>query len=349
MKLFEEYQLGKLKLKNKFVMAPMTRSRAIGNIPNPLIAEYYGQRASAGLIITEGTSPSPNGLGYARIPGLFTLAQAHAWKLVTDEIHRKGGKVFVQLMHTGRVTHALNLPSGSEVVAPSAIAAKGEMWTDQEGLQPLPVPREMTTEEVKKVIQEFVHASKLAVEVAGFDGVELHGANGYLINQFFNPDTNKREDIYGKDRMAMAIELSENVAKAIGADKVGFRISPYGTFNDLAVFDGTDEFYGELARRLSQIGLTYIHVIDHGQGDVKRLVRENFKGTYILSTGYDVNKAEHDLAEGLGDLVAFGKAFIGNPDFVERVRKGVELSEFDGTKLYTPGAEGFTDYPAKAN
>jgi len=348
MKLFEEYQLGKLKLRNRFVMAPMTRSRAIGNIVNSLIAEYYGQRASAGLIITEGTSPSPNGLGYARIPGLFTLEQALAWRQVTDEVHKRGGKIFVQLMHTGRITHEKNLPEGGRVLAPSAIAAKGEMWTDEQGNQPLPVPKEMTLQEVEDTIQEFVKSAKLAVNEAGFDGVELHGANGYLINQFLNPDTNKRGDIYGKDRMAFAVNLAKAVTQAIGGDKTGFRISPYGTFNDLKVHDDIDGFYAILARRLSETGLAYIHVIDHGQGEVKRLVRENFKGAYILSTGYDVEKAEQHLQEGYGDLVAFGKAFIGNPDFVERVKAGKSLSEFDGSKLYTPGPEGYTDYKSMA-
>lgn len=348
MKLFEEYQLGPIKLKNRFVMAPMTRSRAIGNIPNALIAQYYGQRASAGLIITEGTSPSPNGLGYARIPGLFNLEQAQGWRLVTDKVHAEGGKIFVQLMHTGRVAHPLNLPKGARVLAPSAIKAAGEMWTDAEGNQPYPTPEEMTTSEVEDAIQEFISAAKLAVNEAGFDGVEIHGANGYLIEQFLNPATNQRGDIYGNSRMEFALRLTRGITEAIGSERTGIRISPYGTFNDMAPYEEVDSFYHEFARRLAQMGLAYIHVIDHGKGDVKRLVREAFTGTYILSTGYDVPKAETDLTEGRGDLVAFGKAFISNPDFVERTRKGAALVEPDFSKLYTPGPEGYVDYPKQA-
>jgi N-ethylmaleimide reductase len=348
MKLFEKATLGSLQLQNKFVMAPMTRSRAINNLPNDLITQYYSQRSSAGLIITEGISPSPNGLGYARIPGLFNKEQAQGWRKVTDAVHAKGAKIFVQLMHTGRASIDLNLPAGAKVLAPSSIQMTGEQWTDSKGLQPYTVPKEMSAQEIEQTIEEFVQSSKLAVEVAGFDGVELHGANGYLIDQFLNPASNQRGDIYGKDRTEFAFRIAERVSKAIGADKTGIRISPYGTFNDMAIFEGVDEFYGRFANRLWQLGLVYIHVIDHGKGEVKRIVRENFKGTYILSTGYDVAKAEADLAEGRGDLVAFGRAFIGNPDFVERVRQGIPLQEMDAAKLYTPGPEGYVDYPTKA-
>ena len=347
MKLFEQHQLGKLKLKNRFVMAPMTRSRAIGNKPNSLIAKYYEQRAGAGLIITEGTSPSPNGLGYARIPGLFTKEQAAAWREVTDAVHAKGGKIFVQLMHTGRISHSLNMPKGSKILAPSAIVAKGEMWTDLEGQKVLPVPKEMTTQEIEDVIQEFITSAKLAVNEAGFDGVELHAANGYLIEQFFNPQSNQRGDSYGTNKMEFALKIAKGVALAIGGEKTGIRISPYGTFNDMAPYEGVDEFYAELAREASKIGLVYMHVIDNQKGEVTRLVRENFKGTYILSQGYNVARAEYDLTVKNGDLVAFGTPFIANPDFVEKVRKGFPLKELDGSKLYTPGPEGYTDYASE--
>lgn len=347
MKLFEPAKLGSLNLKNKFVMAPMTRSRALNNQPNELMAQYYAQRAGAGLIITEGVSPSPNGLGYARIPGLFNREQAQGWRQVTEAAKAKGTKIFVQLMHTGRVSHELNLPAGAKVLGPSSIALGGEMWTDQKGALPHPTPKEMSAEEIEATIEEYVQSAKLAVTEAGFDGVELHGANGYLIDQFLNPGSNQRGDIYGKDRTTFALEIAKRVSKAIGADKVGLRISPYGTFNDMAQFEETDEFYAEFANRLWQLGLVYIHVIDHGKGDVKRLVREKFKGTYILSTGYDVARAETDLKEGRGDLVAFGRPFIANPDFVERVRQEVPLTEMDASKLYTPGPEGYTDYPSK--
>ena len=348
MKIFEEAKLGTLTLKNKFVMAPMTRSRAIGNIPNSLMARYYAQRASAGLIITEGTSPSPNGLGYSRIPGLFTQEQARAWREVTDAVHARGGKIFVQLMHTGRASHADNLPGATRVLAPSPIALKGEIWTDTKGNQPYPVPEEMSTKDVEFAIAEFTHSAKLAVNVAGFDGVEIHGANGYLIDQFLNPASNKREDIYGKNRMEFAFQVAKSVAQAIGADKTGFRISPYGTFNDMEAFKGSDEFYAELSSKLSRLGLAYIHVIDHGKGKVTKLVREFFKQTYILSQGYDLDRAEADLAAGRGDLVAFGKAFISNPDFVERSREQIALEQLDATKLYTAGPDGYVDYPSKA-
>ncbi len=348
MKLFEQAQLGSAVLKNKIVMAPMTRSRAIGNTPNSIMANYYKQRATAGLIISEGTSPSPNGLGYARIPGLYTKEQAKAWRTVTDQVHAQGGKIFVQLMHTGRVSHPLNMPAGARVLAPSPIAAKGEMWTDQQGLQPQPIPEEMTLADIQNAIREFTESAKLAVNEAGFDGVELHGANGYLIDQFLNPGSNKRGDVYGTDRTRFALEVAKSVAQAIGPEKTGFRISPYGTFNDVERFEGVDQFYAQLAAGLSQIGLVYIHVIDHGQGEVKTKVRENFKGTYILSQRYDVKRAESELIEGRGDLVAFGKPFIANPDFVERARRGWTLAEFDGSKLYTPGESGYSDYPARA-
>jgi len=344
MKLFEPYKLGKITLQNRVVMAPLTRSRAIGNIPNEVAIEYYAQRASAGLIITEGTSPSPNGVGYARIPGIYSTEQARAWKKITDAVHAKGGHIFLQMMHTGRVTHAANLPSGARVVAPSAITAKGQMWTDTNGLQDLPQPTALTTAEVESTIQEFIDGARRAVNDAGFDGVELHGANGYLIEQFLNPNTNQRGDIYGKDRMEFAVRLAQGVAQVIGADKVGIRLSPYGTFNDMGSFEGVDAFYAQLAQRLSQIGIAYVHVIDHGQGEVKRLIRENFKGAYILAQNYDVKRAEQDLLENKGDLVAFGRAFISNPDLVERMKQGVPLTEADSSTFYTAGPKGYTDY-----
>jgi N-ethylmaleimide reductase len=344
MKLLEKTKLGSMTLENHIVMAPMTRSRAINNLPNSLIEKYYSQRAGAGLIITEGTSPSPNGLGYARIPGLFNEEQAQGWRKVTDAVHAHGGKIFVQLMHTGRVTHPLNLPNGAKILAPSAIAAKGEMWTDQKGNQPLPVPNEMTEIEIEQTIEEYVQSAKLAVKVAGFDGVELHAANGYLIEQFLNPGSNKREDIYGKDRTEFAIRIAQKVSDAIGASRTGIRISPYGVFNDMEIFEKVDEFYTGFAKRLSEIGLIYIHVIDHGKGDVKQMVRQAFKGTYILSTGYDIDKAETDLQAKRGDLVAFGRPFIANPNFIEKVRNRTPLNEMDPTKLYTAEAAGYTDY-----
>ena len=358
-KLFSEAQLGNLTLQNHIVMAPMTRSRALSQgIPSDIVATYYAQRATAGLIITEGTSPSPDGLGYARIPGLYSAEQIAGWKNVTDAVHEKGGKIFVQLMHTGRITHPDNLPAGAEIVAPSAIAAKGDMWTDTQGMQPQPTPRALTTEEVKQTIQAYVQAAKNAVE-AGFDGIELHGANGYLIEQFLHPAANQRTDEYGgsdENRSRFLLEIAQGAVEAIGADKVGIRLSPYGVAGDLPSYDGIEVLYNHLAEQLHQIGLVYIHLVDHsGMGapvvppSVVNGIRERFKGTLILAGGYDAARAEEALESGLADLVAFGRPFISNPDLVERMKTGTELAQPDMTTLYAPGPNGFEqgyiDYP----
>jgi N-ethylmaleimide reductase len=236
MDLFSPFELGSIQLANRVVMAPMTRSRALGNLPNDLMADYYRQRATAGLIITEGTAPSPNGLGYPRIPGLFSAEQVEGWRKVTEAVHGAGGKIVAQLMHVGRVAHPLNLPEGGEIIAPSAIAAAGEMYTDQEAMQPHPTPREMTEVDIAAAREEFVQAARNAIE-AGFDGVELHGANGYLLEQFLSPHTNRRTDAYGGSvakRGRFVAEAAEAVAAAIGAEKVGLRLSPHSLFNDHA-------------------------------------------------------------------------------------------------------------------
>lgn len=241
--LFESFTARQLHLKNRIVMAPMTRSRAIdANTPNALMAEYYGQRASAGLIITEGTSPSPNGLGYARIPGLFNAEHVRGWKLVTDAVHAKGGKIVVQLMHTGRVTHVANLPAGAEVVAPSAAACPGEMYTDAQGMQAHSAPRVMTAQDIAAAVAEYAQSARLAME-AGFDGIELHAANGYLIEQFLNPNVNQRTDAYGasiQGRNRFALDVARAVSSAIGAGRVGIRLSPYGVFNGTGAFPEVD-------------------------------------------------------------------------------------------------------------
>ncbi|MBX3020093.1 MAG: alkene reductase [Bdellovibrionales bacterium] len=353
MTLFKPATLGSLQLRNRVVMAPMTRSRAINNLPNDMMAQYYASRASAGLLITEGTSPSPNGLGYARIPGLFNDAQAQAWKLVTDAVHQGGGRIFVQLMHTGRVSHPANMPPGSKILAPASVPLEGKMWTDLEGMQPYPLAHAMTEKEVRGTIAEFIHSAELAVR-AGFDGVELHAANGYLLEQFLNPITNQRTDDWGgadENRMRFVLEVAKGVAAKIGASRVGIRVSPYGNAQGLGAFEGIDEFYGELARRLSAMGLAYIHVVDHsGMGapavsaEVKRAIRAGFQGAYILSGNYSSETAEQDLAAGLGDMVAFGRPFIANPDLVRRMREQIPLAVPDQTKLYTPGPEGYIDY-----
>jgi N-ethylmaleimide reductase len=351
--LFTPAVLGKLSLKNRIVMAPMTRCRAIGNVPNELMEEYYRQRAGAGLIITEGTSPSPSGLGYARIPGLFSEDQVRGWKRVTDGVHRAGGAIFVQLMHTGRVSHPANMAQGTKMLAPSAVAAPGEMWTDSAGQQPFPVPAEMSDAEVLQAVSEYIAAAKHSVQ-AGFDGIELHAANGYLIDQFLNAASNQRNDRWGgsiENRIRFAVEIARRCAEAIGADRVGMRISPYGVFNGMAPDAEMDEMYRRLINELNEIGLVYIHVVDHssmGAPEVspalKAEIRAAFRGKYILSGGYDLARANADLDAGKGDLVAFGRPFISNPDLVEKLRKGSVLAEYDPGTFYTPGKEGYLDY-----
>ena len=351
--LFTPTQLGSLSLKNRIVMAPLTRSRAIGNVPNALMEQYYRLRAEAGLIITEGTSPSPNGLGYARIPGLFNDEQVLGWRRVTDGVHQAGGRIFVQLMHTGRVGHPANLPAGASVLAPSAVAAPGEMWTDAGGLQPHPVPREMSEADIAQSIAEYAAAAKLALQ-AGFDGVELHAANGYLIDQFLNTASNQRDDRWGgavDNRIRFAVEVAKASIAAIGAERVGMRISPYGVFNGQVPDEEMDALYLRLIDELNALGLLYIHVVDHsamGAPEVspvlKAKIRAAFNGKYILSGGYDVARANADLDTQRGDLVAFGRPFISNPDLVSKLKLGQELVAPDFATFYTPGEKGYTDY-----
>lgn len=351
--LFTPATLGKLQLKNRIVMAPMTRSRATGNVPNELMAKYYSLRASAGLIITEGTSPSPNGLGYARIPGMYSDAQVQGWRRVTDAVRQAGGKMFVQLMHTGRVSHPANMPVGAKLLAPSALAAPGEMWTDSNGMQPYPVPAAMSADDIAHTIAEYVTASKRAIE-AGFDGVELHGANGYMIDQFLNTASNQRTDQWGgsiENRIRFAVTVAKAVAAAIGAERIGMRISPYGAFNGMAPDAEMDAMYERLIAELNSIGLVYIHIVDHssmGAPEVspalKARIRAEFKGKYILSGGYDLVRANADLDAKHGDLVAFGRPFISNPDLVHKLQSGTALTAPDSGTFYTPGEKGYTDY-----
>jgi N-ethylmaleimide reductase len=354
-KLFLPYISGTLELKNRAVMAPMTRSRATSdNIPVKLMADYYQQRASAGLIITEGTSPSPNGLGYSSIPGIFNEQQVEGWKLVTNAVHEKGGKIFVQLMHTGRIGHQLNLPEGAEVLAPSSITAAGQMFTVKAGMQDHPQPRAFTAAEVQSTIKEFVDAAKNAVE-AGFDGVELHAANGYLIEQFINPGTNIRTDEYGgsiENRSRFLLEIAEQTANAIGKDKVGVRFSPYGAFNDMPAYDQVDETYTYLAEKLNELEILYIHVLDHSPGNsspeinnIKNVIRSRFQNILIFCGGFDKEKAGTELNKGIADLIAFGIRFLANPDLIRRMEIGAELNTPDYDTLYTPGEKGYTDYP----
>ena len=350
-KLFSAYQLGKINLKNRIVMAPMTRSRAtVDHVPTDIMTKFYAQRASAGLLITEGTSPSPNGLGYPRIPGIFSLEQVSAWKKIADAVHVGGGKIFMQLMHTGRASHPANMAKGTKILAPSAIGLQGQMWTDSEGMQNYPVPQEMTEAEIHTAIQEYADAAAKTIE-AGLDGVELHSANGYLMDQFLNPASNKRTDVWGKDRSKFALEVTKAVVQRIGAERVGIRLSPYGVFNDMVAYPEMEEFFLKLTKELSALKLVYLHLVDHSamgappvSADLKRKIRESFVGTLILSGGYDAGRAEADLQENKADLIAYGRPFISNPDLVEKLKSGEKLKDNDATTFYTPGEKGYLDY-----
>lgn len=353
--LFSPAKLGNLSLQNHLVMCPLTRSRATGNIPNDLMAEYYAQRASAGLIITEGTSPSPNGLGYARIPGIFSDAQVAGWRKVTDAVHARGARIVVQLMHTGRIGHQLNLPAGAKVVGPSAVAAAGQMFTDAEGMKPHPVPAALSEAELKSTLGEYVKAATNAV-AAGFDGIELHAANGYLLEQFIRPNSNQRTDGYGgsiEKRARFVLEVAQASIAAIGKDKVGIRLSPFGVFNDMPLYPELESDYAYLAKALNEAGLVYVHLVDHSAGgappvpdSIKATFRNSFKRTLILSGGYTAERAEADLSSGKADLIAVGKGFLANPDLVARWKGKAALNAPDPSTFYTPGPKGYTDYPA---
>jgi N-ethylmaleimide reductase len=353
--LFEKTTLGPLALQNRCVMSPLTRCRAIGNVPNELMAQYYAQRATAGLIISEGTSPSPNGIGYARIPGIYSQPQVAGWKQVTAAVHAKGAAMFLQMMHCGRIAHPLNLPAGARIIAPSAVAAAGEMWTDAEGMKPNATPAAMSSAEIKATIGEFAQGAKNAV-AAGFDGVELHAANGYLLEQFIRPNSNQRTDAYGgsiENRARFVFEVTDAAIQAIGRARVGIRLSPFGVFNDMPAYPQLETVYTYLAQQLNARGLAYVHLVDHSPmgapavpDSIKATFRSTFKGALILSGGYDAARAESDLAAGKCDLVAFGRPFLANPDLVARMQAGAALNAPDANTFYTADAKGYTDYPA---
>ncbi len=356
--LFAPFTLGSRTLRNRIVMAPMTRSRAgQGGVPGTLMAEYYGQRADAGLIVTEGTSPSPNGLGYARIPGIWSPEQVAGWRLVTDAVHARGGTIFLQIMHTGRVGHPANLPSGAEVLAPSAVAAPGEMYTDAEGMRPHPVPRPMTGAEVLHAIDEHVTAARNAV-AAGFDGVELHGANGYLLEQFISPNTNQRTDAWGgsiEKRIRFVLEVARATAAAIGGERTGIRLSPHGVNAGMTPYPETDDTHRKLVGELAGTGIQYVHLVDHSAMGAPRVpdalkldIRRAWPRTLILAGGFDRATAEAALREGRADLVAFGRPFLANPDLARRLERGLSLNAPDFATFYTPGPKGYTDYPRAA-
>lgn len=353
--LFSPKIVGSTALKNRIVMAPMTRCRAIDNIPNELMAEYYKQRSSAGLIITEGTSPSPNGLGYARIPGIFSEKQVEGWKTTTKAVHKNGGKIIVQLMHSGRISHHLNMHKDAQILAPSAVKAAGQMWTDLKGLQDFDVPKEMTPQEILHARTEYVAAAENAL-FAGFDGVELHSANGYLLEEFLSPISNIRKDNYGgsiENRCRFVIEVVAAVANAIGKEKTGIRLSPYGVASDMPHYPEIDATYDYLSKELNKLDIAYIHLVDHSAMgappvplEIKKVIRNNFKNTIILCGGFNKESAETAIESGLTDLVAFGRPFINNPDLVERFKNNWPLSQDLNMDLfYTADEKGYTDYP----
>lgn len=347
--LFSAAPLGSLHLANRILMAPMTRSRAVqDNAANALHEEYYAQRASAGLIVTEGVAPSANGLGYARTPAIATPAQVQAWSRVTAAVHAKGGQIAIQLMHVGRIAHPANQPAGARIVAPSAVAAQTSMWTDTQGMQPLPVPAALTSEEIQGVIAEFVQATRNARE-AGFDAIEIHGANGYLVNQFLAPNTNQRTDGYGGSpdrRIRFAVELWEAMAAAWEPGRIGIRVSPGGAFNDIADPEAAST-YPLLADALSSRQAAFLHVVkaDSPHFTQWEALRDAFPGRFILNNGLTLASGSAAIASGAADFVAYGRPFISNPDLVERFQQNLPLAPADPATFYTPGPEGFIDYP----
>jgi len=349
--LLTVYRKGGFSLKNHMVMAPMTRSRAVDNVPNDLMAIYYGQRSGAGLIVTEGTAPTPEGLGYPRIPGIYNDAQVESWKKITSKVHQGGSKIFLQLMHTGRIGHVDNLPEGRTLVGASSIKAAGQIYTDGAGMQDHSEPVPLTKEGIDKVIEGFVIAAENAVK-AGFDGVELHGANGYLLEQFLNPNTNNRTDEYGGsivNRARLTLEIAARTAGAIGKDKLGIRFSPFATLGDLKPYNEEEVHatYAYLAKELNKIGLTYIHIASNPSIPQRTFdaIRANFSNTIILCNGITPGNAETVLRRGFADIVAFGRSFLANPDLIHRVESQAPLNPVDFTTLYTPGEKGYIDYP----
>lgn len=349
--LFSPYQLGDLTLANRLVMAPLTRNRAgAGESPTELAAEYYAQRATAGLIITEGTQPSAVGQGYPRTPGLHTDDQVAGWRLVADAVHARGGRIIAQLMHAGRISH--RAITGQQPVAPSAVAPAGEVFTDG-GMLAYEAPRELETAELAGVIGEYVDAARRAIE-AGLDGVELHAANGYLLQQFLAGGSNTRTDGYGgspANRARFVVEVASAVAQAIGAGRVGIRVSPGGSFNDISEIE-TEATYAALLEGLNPLGLLYLHVLEGPETDFHEQLRKQWQGTFIFNTGFtgrsDLATAREAVESGATDLFCIGRDFLANPDLVERLRAGAELNEPDQATFYGGGGKGYTDYPALA-
>jgi N-ethylmaleimide reductase len=356
--LFDAVQLGPFELRNRIVMAPLTRARAqAGDVPSPLAPEYYRQRAGAGLIIAEATQISPQGKGYAWTPGIYGPAHVEGWRAVTEAIHAANGRIFLQLWHVGRISHPSLQLDHRLPVAPSAIAPQGKAFTET-GFLPYVTPRALETEEIPGIVEDYRRAAQNAL-AAGFDGVEIHAANGYLIEQFIRDSTNKRTDRYGgarENRARFLLEVAEAVAGVWGGERVGVRLSPISPSNDLGPDSDPEATYSHVVAQLNALGLVYIHVIEGAtQGprevpngfDLQRL-RRLFNGRYIANNGYDLALATAARRRNLADLIAFGRPFIANPDLVERLRIGAPLSPLDRKTLYGGGAHGYVDYPTMA-
>jgi N-ethylmaleimide reductase len=353
--LLQPFRLGDLTLPNRVVMAPLTRNRAThgSDVPNELAATYYRQRASAGLIVSEGTQISQQGQGYVWTPGMYSDAQIDGWRRATDAVHEAGGRIFAQLWHVGRISHVSLQPNGGAPVAPSAIRASTRTFIES-GFAEVSEPRALETAEIPGIVADFAKAAANAKR-AGFDGVELHGANGYLIDQFLRDGTNKRTDAYGgsvENRARFALEVVDAVAKVWPASRVGIRIAPVSPANDIADSNPA-AIFGHLAAKLSERKIAYIHVVEGAtQGDRNiapfdwAALRRGFSGAYIANNGYTREMAIGALAADNVDLVAFGRPFIANPDLVERLRRGAELAAGDRATFFGGGAKGYTDYPA---
>jgi N-ethylmaleimide reductase len=349
-RLFESTRLGKLELRNRVVMAPMTRSRAgQDDEPTDIVVEYYRQRASAGMIISEGIYPSFDGKGYCRTPGLVTAVQIDGWRRVCEAVHAEGGTMVAQLMHCGRICHADNKPADAETVAPSAVAATGEMYTDTAGMQSFSVPRALREDELPGVVEQYRKATQNAFD-AGFDGVELHGTSGYLPAQFLSTGSNQRDDAYGgslEKRLRFPSEVLAAMTRVAGAERIGLRICPGNPFNDLAD-DDPEETFSAFLPAVNSLGLAYLHVIrlhDVALDNIE-LARTHFDGPLILNDSYKLDEAKRVTDQGVAEAIAFARAYIGNPDLVARLRQGASLARFDPKRLYTTGPEGYSDFPA---
>lgn len=355
--LFEPFDLAGLTLRNRIVMAPMTRSRAVTLSPNQDTVTYYRQRANAGLIVTEGTHISQESRGQVFTPGIYTQEQVEAWRQVTDAVHAEGGAIFVQLWHVGRNSHVSHQPDGKPPVSSMAKRSNTNTWSfDERGaesLQPTSVPRALETEEVARVTADFVAAARNAM-AAGFDGVELHGANGYLFEQFINGDLNRREDRYGgsiENRLRFTLETVDAVAASIGSAKTGIRLAPYGRFGDMHGYDDEQDTWLTLGRELATRALAYVHISDQASLGVQAipeeflpLFREAYTGTLVVAGGYDRERGQAALDAGRADLIAMGRPYIANPDLVERLRNNWPVREIDRDTLYTRTREGYIDY-----